>query len=100
MSTFSNTASALMDGWKIEVREPWHGSPQWPDDPTQENQIGFVVMSPSGDAAYPRIYKMTPDGLSDKEIALTRQAARFSLARDMEEIVGNVLKNEKERSTP
>ncbi len=98
MLTGSNTASALMDGWKIEVREPWHGSPQWPNDPMEVNQIGYVATTPTGDGVYPLRVKMRLEGLSNKEIALRRQSARYTLALHMEELIGIVLKNEKEHN--
>ncbi|KKL89145.1 hypothetical protein LCGC14_1917620 [marine sediment metagenome] len=93
MSTDSSTAFALMDGWKIEVREPWHGSPKLDDGNVEENQIGFMLVAPSG-----KHYSSRIKFSSLKDIGPSnplRQGGRRTLALAMEETLHNILTNEK-----
>ena len=97
MFTDSNTAAALMDGWKIEVREPWYGSPKLDDGNVEENQLGFLLVSPSG-RNYSRRVRWSPvEGMKAGGKNPVLQSSRRTMALAMEAMLENILKNEKER---
>ena len=98
MSTFSNTALALMDGWKIEVREPWHGSPKLDDGNVEENQMGYVLVKPSGEHYSTRVKWSPVEGMKAGGDNPVLQGARRTMALSMEEMLHNLRRNEKERN--